>query len=179
MVNREHESLRAFIRSVPDFPKKGIVFRDITTLLQDPVAFERSIDAFTQQFKGRSIQKVVGIESRGFIFGGALAYRLNAGFVPVRKPKKLPFSTLREEYQLEYGTDALEVHTDAIAKGENVLVVDDLIATGGTLQATCKLVERLGGNLIALACLIELSFLKPRERFPSLEIFSLIQYDAE
>jgi adenine phosphoribosyltransferase len=179
MVNREHDDLREVIRSIPDFPKKGIVFRDITTLLQDPVAFQRSIDAFYMHFKDRSIHKVVGIESRGFIFGGALAYRLNAGFVPVRKPKKLPFTTFREEYQLEYGTDALEVHTDAITKGENVLIVDDLIATGGTLQATCKLVERLGGNLIALACLIELSFLKPRERFSGLEIFSLIEYDAE
>jgi adenine phosphoribosyltransferase len=179
MVNREHAELQEFIRSVPDFPKKGIVFRDITTLLQDPVAFERSIDAFTEHFRARSIKKVVGIESRGFIFGGALAYRLKAGFVPVRKPKKLPFTTLREEYQLEYGTDALEIHTDAISKGENVLVVDDLIATGGTLQATCKLVERLGGNIIGLACLIELSFLKPRERFSGLEIFSLIRYDAE
>jgi adenine phosphoribosyltransferase len=171
--------LREFIRSIPDFPKKGIVFRDITTLLQDPAAFERSIAMMHEHFRDRHIDKVAGIESRGFIFGGALALRLGAGFVPVRKPKKLPFTTIREEYQLEYGTDALEIHTDAIAHGENVLIVDDLIATGGTLQATRKLVERLGGNLIALACLIELSFLKPRERCPGLEIYSLIRYDAE
>lgn len=171
--------LKSLIRSIPDFPKKGIVFRDISTLLQDPSAFERSIDLMFERFKDRGVDKVVGIESRGFIFGGALAYRLGAGFVPVRKPKKLPYETLRQEYQLEYGTDTLEIHIDAIAKGENVLVVDDLIATGGTLQATCQLVERLGGNLIALACLIELSFLKPRARLGNVEIFSLISYDSE
>ncbi len=179
MVSQSQVELEKFIRSIPDFPKKGIVFRDITTLLQDRAAFARSIDLMTERFQGRGIDKVVGIESRGFIFGGALALRLGAGFVPVRKPKKLPFSTLRQEYALEYGTDALEVHTDAITKGEKVLIVDDLIATGGTLEATCKLIDRLGGNTIALACLIELSFLKPRARFPGLEIFSLISYDAE
>ncbi len=179
MVASSSDGLRDRIRSIPDFPKKGIVFRDITTLLQDSSAFARSIDLMTEHFRSRNIQKVVGIESRGFIFGGALAYRLGAGFVPVRKPKKLPFQTIRQEYQLEYGTDALEIHIDAITKGENVLIVDDLIATGGTLHATCKLVEQLGGNIIALACLIELSFLKPREKFGSVEIFSLVQYDSE
>jgi adenine phosphoribosyltransferase len=179
MVTRIPEDLRNSIRSIPDFPKKGIMFRDITTLLQEHSAFRRSIDLMFDHFRDRKIDKVVGIESRGFIFGGALAYRLGAGFVPVRKPKKLPFTTISQEYQLEYGKDALEMHTDAIAKGEEVLIVDDLIATGGTLEATCKLVEHMGGNLIGLACLIELSFLEPRKRFPGIEIFSLIQYDSE
>ena len=179
MVTQKGEDLKEFIRSIPDFPKKGIVFRDITTLLQNKSSFERSINLMFEHFRDRKIDKVVGIEARGFIFAGALAYRLGAGFVPVRKPRKLPFQTIRQEYQLEYGTDTLEMHTDAIGKGENVLIVDDLIATGGTLQATCKLVERSGGNLIALACLIELSFLNARDRFPNLEIYSLMNYESE
>ncbi len=175
MITGLHES----IRNVPDFPKKGIVFRDITTLLKDPKAFSRSIDTFYARYQSERIEKVVGIESRGFIFGAPLAYKLGAGFVPVRKPKKLPAETLKEEYALEYGTDSVEVHIDAIMKGERILVVDDLLATGGTVLATAKLVERLGGDIVGLAFLIELSFLNARARLGSYDIFSLIQYDSE
>lgn len=175
MVTGLHET----IRNVPDFPKKGIVFRDITTLLKDANAFSNTIDAFHAKYQGERIDKVVGIESRGFIFGAPLAYKLGAGFVPVRKPNKLPAETLKEEYALEYGTDAVEVHIDAITQGERVLLVDDLLATGGTVLATAKLIERLGGNIVSLAFLIELSFLNARSRLSSYDIFSLIQYQSE
>ena len=167
------------IRSIPDFPKKGIVFRDITTLVKDPVAFARSIDLFTEQFRTKNIAKVVSVESRGFIFGAPLAYRLGAGFVPVRKPGKLPGATLKESYALEYGTDTVEIHADAIVKGERILVLDDLLATGGTIGATCALVERLGGTVVGLAFLIELAFLKGRDRLKGYDVFSLIRYDSE
>ena len=167
------------IRSVPDFPKKGIVFRDITTLVKDPTAFARSIDLFTEQYRTKSIAKVVSVESRGFIFGAPLAYRLGAGFVPVRKPGKLPGATLKESYALEYGTDTVEIHADAIVKGERILVLDDLLATGGTIGATCALVERLGGTVVGLAFLIELAFLKGRDRLKGYDVFSLIRYDSE
>ena len=173
------DQLRSVIRNVPDFPKKGVVFRDITTLLQDPGAFSSSIDILCDHYRGRKIDKVVSVESRGFIFGSALAYRLRAGFVPVRKPKKLPSKTIREEYQLEYGTDSLEIHTDAVKPGEHVLIVDDLIATGGTILAACKLVERLGGVVESIAFLIELSFLHGRERLGKYDIYSIIRYDSE
>src|SRR5206468_4173178 len=133
------EDFQRWIRNVPDFPKKGIVFRDITTLLQDPRAFGAVIRKLSLKFESKQIEKVAAIESRGFIFGSALAYELGAGFVPIRKPGKLPWKTLRQEYQLEYGSDALEIHADAIARGERVLIVDDLLATGGTLSAACKL----------------------------------------
>ncbi len=171
--------LQQYIRSIPDFPKKGIVFRDITTLLKDKKAFQYTIEKFYERYKHLHIDKVVGIESRGFIFGSVLASKLEAGFVPVRKPKKLPAKTLRQEYQLEYGTDALEIHTDAITKGERVLIIDDLLATGGTASATCKLVDQLAGNIIGIAFLIELSFLKGREKLKGHDIFSLISYDSE
>jgi adenine phosphoribosyltransferase len=171
--------LRTYIRSVPDFPKKGIVFRDITTLLQDKLAFGTAIERLYEYCKHKEIGKVVGIESRGFIFGGALAHMLDAGFVPVRKPKKLPSTTVRQEYQLEYGTDALEIHIDGIAKGERVLILDDLLATGGTAAATCKLVEQLGGTIVGVAFLIELTFLKGRDQLRDYEVFSLITYDSE
>src|SRR5208283_2957341 len=149
------DSLRSAIRNVPDFPQKGIVFRDITTLLQNKNNFAAAIDFLYEHFRLKHIDKIVGIESRGFIIGSALAYKFGTGFVPVRKPKKLPSKTIREEYQLEYGIDALEIHTDAIQNGERVLIVDDLIATGGTVVATCKLVERLGGIVEGLGFLIE------------------------
>jgi len=136
--------LKSRIRSIPDFPKQGILFRDITTLLSDPAAFKAAVEQMAAHHTGSKISKVVGVESRGFIFAAALALRLQAGFVPVRKPGKLPSTTARQEYQLEYGSDALEIHTDALARGERVLVVDDLLATGGTIEATCKLVESLG-----------------------------------
>lgn len=172
-------TLAESIRSIPDFPKKGIVFRDITTLLKDPLAFNQAIDIFTEHYRSKDIAKVVSVESRGFIFGAALAYTLGAGFVPVRKPKKLPSKVIKEEYSLEYGTDAVEIHVDAIAPGERVLVIDDLLATGGTILATAKLVERLGGNIAGLAFLIELSFLKGRDRLGKYDIFSIISCDSE
>ncbi len=171
--------LEAAIRTVPDFPKKGIMFRDITTLLKDRSALHRSIDLLYHHYKEQRIDKVVGIESRGFICGAALADRLGAGFVPIRKPGKLPAETIRQEYQLEYGSDAIEIHRDAIVKGERVLLHDDLLATGGTIQAACKLVEELGGNIAGLSFLIELSFLKPRARLAGYDIFSLVTYDSE
>jgi adenine phosphoribosyltransferase len=167
------------IRSVPDFPKKGIVFRDITTLIKNKQAFSAAIDALYEHSKELSVDKVVSVESRGFILGAPLAYRLGAGFVPVRKPGKLPAKTLRQEYALEYGTDAVEIHTDAILPGERVLLHDDLLATGGTISAACQLVEKLGGTIAGLSFLIELSFLNGRSRLPHRDIFSLITYDKE
>ena len=167
------------IRNVPDFPKKGIVFRDITTLLKNKEAFHRFIELMVERYKNERIDKVVGIESRGFIGGAALAYALGAGFVPIRKPGKLPADKIRQEYQLEYGTDAIEIHRDAIGKGERVLLHDDLLATGGTILAACKLVEQLGGTIVGLSFLIELSFLQPRKRLSPYDIFSLISYDSE
>ena len=174
-----NDLLRESIRTVPDFPKPGIMFRDITTLLKDPAAFRRCVDLFRDRYADMQVEKVVSVESRGFIFGAPLAYTLGAGFVPVRKPGKLPAATTRQEYTLEYGTDAVEIHNDAIATGDRVLVLDDLLATGGTIQATSRLVQRLGGQVIGLAFLIELSFLKGRDRLRDYEIFSIIQYDSE
>lgn len=167
------------IRNVPDFPKKGIVFRDITTLLKDKDAYRTFIDLMVERYKDRRIDKVVGIESRGFIGGAALAYRLGAGFVPIRKPGKLPAATVRQDYQLEYGTDAIEMHRDAVTKNERVLLHDDLLATGGTMQAACKLVEQLGGSIVGLSFLIELSFLRGRDRLSGFDIFALITYASE
>ncbi len=170
------EELKDFIREVPDFPKPGINFYDITTLLQDPHALRMTVDRFVWLFSGKRVDKVVGMESRGFIFGPIVAYNLNAGFVPVRKPGKLPSDTLKESYELEYGTDALEMHDDAIVEGENVLVVDDLVATGGTALATSRLVEAAGGNLVGLAFLIELTFLEGRKLLDGYWVESLIRY---
>jgi len=171
--------LRDLVRSVPDFPKKGIVFRDITTLLKDPAGFARAVDLLTARFAASGVECVVGIESRGFIVGAALAYRLGSGFVPVRKSGKLPAATLRETYALEYGSDAVEIHADAIRPGQRVLVHDDLLATGGTIRAACNLVERLGGVIVGVSFLIELAFLNGRARLGSYEVTSLIRYDAE
>jgi adenine phosphoribosyltransferase len=171
------EPLKSLIRTVPDFPKPGILFYDITTLLKDKVGFAELIDALAAHYIGRDIDLVLGIEARGFIFGPALAYRLNAGFVPVRKPKKLPAPTVRVSYDLEYGADALEVHLDAIEPGQRVVIVDDLLATGGTMEATIKLVRQLGGEIAGLGFAIELDFLKGRDRFPEYDVFSLMHYD--
>ena len=171
--------LASTIRNVSDFPKKGIVFRDITTLLKNKEALRLSLDMLYEHFKNERIDKVVGIESRGFILGAALAIRLGAGFVPIRKPGKLPAEKVRQEYQLEYGNDAIEIHRDAIAKGERVLLHDDLLATGGTILAAAKLVEQLGGTVVGLSFLIELSFLQPRKRLGQYNILSLITYDRE
>ncbi len=169
--------LAATIRSVPDFPIKGILFYDITTMLKDPAALKECIDRLTDHYRQAGIDRVVGIESRGFIFGLPLAYQLGVGFVPVRKPGKLPAATISESYALEYGTNSLEIHVDAIEKGQRVVVVDDLLATGGTAKATCNLVEKLGGKVVSLAFVIELNFLKGREKLKGYEVFSLIQYD--
>ena len=169
-------TLKAKIRNVPDFPKPGILFYDITTLLRDPQGFSDVIQALSEPFEGKGIDLVVGMESRGFILGGAVAHRLRAGFVPVRKPGKLPSTTVRESYALEYGTDSLEVHDDAVASGQNVLIVDDVIATGGTAKATAALVRRLGGNVHALAFLIELEFLKGRDKLQGENVYSVLQY---
>lgn len=173
------DDLKNIVRSIPDFPKKGVVFRDITTLLNDRDAFQKTIDIFYERYKDQRVDKVVSVESRGFIFGSLLAYRLAAGFVPIRKPGKLPADKIREQYQLEYGPDAMEIHRDAIERGERVLMHDDLLATGGTVLAACKLVERLGGEIVGLSFLIELKFLRGRERLKNYDIFSIISYEEE
>jgi adenine phosphoribosyltransferase len=171
------EPLKELIRSVPDFPKPGILFYDITTVLKDNVGFAELIDAFAQYYIGKHIDLVLGIEARGFIFGPALAYRLNAGFVPVRKPGKLPAETITVKYDLEYGSDSLQIHKDAIQPGQRVIIVDDLLATGGTMQATIDLVKQMGGEVAGIAVAIELDFLKGRNRFPEYDVFSLLHYN--
>ena len=171
--------LRKYIRYVPDFPKKGIVFRDITTLLKNPIALKEAIEQLYESTKGLKIDKVVGIESRGFIFGAMLAERLNAGFVLLRKPGKLPAETEKELYDLEYGRDSIEIHKDAISPGDKVLIHDDLLATGGTAKAAIKLVEKLGGEVVQVLFLIELSFLKGREKLKGYNVKSLIDYTGE
>ena len=170
------DHLKTKIRHVPDFPKAGILFYDITTLLQDAVGFRAAIDSLALPFQDRGIEIVVGIESRGFIFGAAVADRLGTGFTPVRKAGKLPSKTVRETYALEYGTDALEIHDDAIRKGQRVLIVDDLLATGGTARATTALVQRLGGEVHALAFLIELVALNGRQRLGNETVHSVLKY---
>ena len=170
-------NVKSKIRSVNDFPKKGIIFRDITTALKEPEVLKEMIDYLCDQFKDVKIDYIAGIESRGFIFGMPMAYKLNAGFVPIRKPNKLPAKTLSQEYQLEYGTDKIEIHTDAIKEGDNVLIVDDLLATGGTAEAACKLINKTGGNLVGIAFLIELEDLKGRDKFDkNLKIVSMLKY---
>jgi adenine phosphoribosyltransferase len=171
------DALKPLVRGVPDFPKPGILFYDITTLLKDKTGFARLIDAFAEYYIGKEVDLVLGIEARGFIFGPALAYRLNAGFVPVRKPKKLPAKVERIQYDLEYGSDTLEIHADAITPGQRVIIVDDLLATGGTMLATTQLVKKLGGEIAGLAVAIELDFLKGRDKFPEYDVFSLMHYD--
>ncbi|MGK9367725.1 adenine phosphoribosyltransferase [Melioribacter sp. Ez-97] len=171
--------LKSYIRTVPDFPKKGIMFRDVTTLLKDSKALNYAVDKLYEISKDKGITKVVGIESRGFILGAALALKLNAGFVPVRKPGKLPAQKLAETYELEYGSDTIEIHKDAIQNGDVVLMHDDLLATGGTMEAACKLVEKLGGKIVQISFLIELSFLNGRDKLTDYEIHSLIDYDSE
>jgi adenine phosphoribosyltransferase len=171
------DSLKALVRTVPDFPKPGILFYDITTLLKDKTGFAQMIDALAAHYLTQQIDLVLGIEARGFIFGPALAYRLNAGFVPVRKPRKLPAPVARVTYDLEYGSDSLEIHLDAIRPGQKVVLVDDLLATGGTMEATVKLVKQLGGQIAGLGFAVELDFLKGRERFAEYDVFSLLHYD--
>lgn len=171
------EQLKKMIRTVNDFPKPGIKFYDITTLLKDPYGLRTTIDRLTELIDDTSIDTVIGIEARGFIFAPALAYRLGAGFVPVRKPRKLPAETESVSYELEYGTDTLEIHRDAIGDGNRVIIADDLLATGGTARAVIQLVERLGGQVAGLAFVIELTFLKGRERLAGYKVSSLLQYD--
>src|SRR2546422_2442503 len=170
------EPLKKLIREVPDFPKKGILFYDITTLLKDKLGFATLIDALSENYIGKEIDLVLGMEARGFIFGPALSYRLNAGFVPVRKPEKLPAETVKVTYDLEYGSNALEIHKDAIQKGQRVLIVDDLLATGGTAAATAELAHGLGAEIAGLAFVVELDFLKGREKLAKHDVFALLHY---
>ena len=172
----EMEYLKEKIRSVPDFPKKGILFRDITTLIGDKAAFGELIETLAKRYDNRKIDVIASVEARGFILGGALAYRLGAGIVPIRKEGKLPWKTHAASYDLEYGKDTLEIHCDALQKGDNVLIVDDLLATGGTCSATVTLVEQLGGKIIELVFMIELTDLKGREKLSGYPVFSLIKY---
>jgi adenine phosphoribosyltransferase len=169
--------LKQLIREIPDYPKPGILFYDLTTLLKDKTGFHAMVDSLCAHYSGASVDIVVGIEARGFIFGPALAYSLGAGFVPVRKPKRLPGKTASVTYSLEYGTDTLEIHSDAISKGQRVIICDDLLATGGTAAATVKLVRELGGEVTGAAFAVELTFLNGRSKLPGLDVFSLIQYD--
>jgi len=171
--------LKQKIRSIPDFPKKGIVFRDITTLLIDSQAFKESIDRMYDHYKDKDIDAVLGAEARGFIFGAVLAYKLGVGFIPVRKPGKLPYETAKVSYDLEYGSNILEMHIDAIKKADKILIVDDLVATGGTAKAKADLVEKLDGEVVGFCFLIELGFLKPRQLLKDYDVFSLITYDSE
>lgn len=171
--------LKSLIRDIPGFPREGIVFRDITTLLKNSDAFRQMTDAMADEYKDKEIDLVASVDARGFIIGSAVAYRLGAGLIPLRKPGKLPADTLYCEYELEYGTDRIEIHKDAIAKGQKVLVVDDLLATGGTAKATCELVKQLGGELVAVAFLVELTYLNGRDKLKDCPVFSLIKYESE
>ena len=176
-VSVDCEPLKKLIREVPDFPKPGILFYDITTLLKDKRGFATLIDALAEHYLEKEVDLVLGIEARGFIFGPALAYRLNAGFVPVRKPGKLPSITAKYDYELEYGKGTLEIHKDAIQKGERVIIVDDLLATGGTADATVRLASSLGAQIAGLGFVVELDFLKGREKLSGYDVFSLLHYD--
>ncbi len=173
------EDLKRYIRNVPDFPKPGILFYDITTLLQNHEGFHKALDRMEAYLRSRKAEKVVAIESRGFVFGAALADRLGIGIVVARKPGKLPYTTISEEYELEYGTDRLEIHRDAIDQGERVVIVDDLIATGGTIKAACKLVERLQGEVAGISVVIDLAFLPWRTALKEYDINYLVSYDSE
>jgi len=179
MNNNDIESIRGAIRDIPNFPKPGIVFKDITPLLCNGALFGRTIDIFAERYRGQKIDMVLGIESRGFIIGAALAYKLGAGFCIVRKPGKLPYQTHSASYDLEYGTDTLEIHVDALGRNARVVIADDLIATGGTAAATAKLVSRLGAQVVECAFVIELAFLKGRDKLQPHKVFSILQYDSE
>ena len=172
-----YEELKKVIREVPDFPKKGILFYDITTLLKDENGFKKTIEILKEWYEKKDFNKIVAIESRGFIFGAALSYALGKSFIPVRKPGKLPAETVKKEYSLEYGTDAIEIHRDAIEKGDKVIIIDDLLATGGTAKAVVDLVEEMGGEIVSLGFVIELTFLNGREKLKGKDIFSILKYD--
>jgi adenine phosphoribosyltransferase len=171
------EKLMKLIRDVPDYPKKGIVFKDITTLIKRGEAFDEVINIFLEKCKDKKVDLVAAVESRGFIFGGVIANRLKVGFVPIRKFGKLPADTVEQKYDLEYGTDTLEIHKDAVTPGQKVLIVDDLLATGGTIKAACKLVEKLGGKVAGILIMIELGFLNGRDKLKDYDLFTLIRYD--
>jgi adenine phosphoribosyltransferase len=171
------DELKKLIREVPDYPKAGILFYDITTVLKDKKGFHSLVESLCKHYAGQHVDLVAGIEARGFIFAPALAYSLGAGFVPIRKPKKLPARTASITYDLEYGTDTLEIHQDAILSGQRVIVCDDLLATGGTCAATVKLIRQLGGDVVGAAFIVELTFLNGRSKLPGLDVFSLMQYD--
>lgn len=173
------EAIRQAIRDIPNFPKPGIVFKDITPLLADGALFAKTINCFARRYEGQKIDTVLGVESRGFIIGAALAYSLGAGFSVVRKPGKLPYETHRASYELEYGTDSLEIHIDAINRGARVVIADDLIATGGTAAAAAELVTRVGGSVVECVFVIELTFLKGRQKLQPHQVYSLLQFDAE
>ena len=179
MNNEEIESIRQAIRDVPDFPKPGIVFKDITPLLGNGPLFVKTINILADRYRDQRVDTILGIESRGFIVGAALAYKLNAGFSVVRKPGKLPYNTHSASYDLEYGTDSLEIHIDAIPANARVVIADDLIATGGTAAATAKLVSKLGAQVVECAFVIELSFLKGRDKLQPYDVFSIVRYDGE
>ena len=170
------EDLKAAIREVPDWPKKGILFYDVTTLLKNPRCFEQTVDALIEPYRGKPVDKVVGMEARGFIFAPPVAYALKAGFIPVRKPGKLPAATFKASYELEYGTDSLEIHQDAIQRGQRVLIVDDLIASGGTAKAVAELVEEMGGIVVGLSFVVELTFLKGRDKLSKYDVHSILRY---
>src|SRR5512140_2388480 len=170
------DDLKNIIRDVPDFPKKGIIFKDITTLLADAKSFQRMVDLMAHRYVGQRVDKVVGVEARGFIIGAALAYKLGAGIVLVRKPGKLPSETFKKTYDLEYGTDTLEIHTDAIKPGERILIADDLLATGGTMAAVVDMVTSMGGDIVECCFMAELDFLEGRKRLPEGKVFSLLNF---
>lgn len=171
--------LKSKIRNVPDFPKKGILFRDITTLIKDPASFQFIIDHWKEHYKNKKVDVIVGVESRGFIFASALAYSMGKELAIVRKPGKLPWHTIAEEYDLEYGKDKIEIHQDCVNPGQHVLIVDDLLATGGTMQATAKLVKKVGGVIEGIAFVVELTPLKGRDKLKGYDIYSLVKYDSE
>ncbi len=173
------ENLKASIRSIPDWPIDGVIFRDLTTLMQNPQAFKETCDLFHNRYKNQSIDKIVGIDARGFVFGAVLAYHLNIGFVPVRKKGKLPYKTIQASYTLEYGENTVEMHKDSISKGERVVIVDDLIATGGTIAAAVKLTERLGGDIVECAFVVELPDLKGRDQIKGQKIYSMVMFEGE
>ena len=180
MVQLATDRVRDSIRTIPDFPKKGIMFRDITTALKDPEALQLMIDYICEEFSTEKIDYVVGLESRGFIFGMPVAYKKNAGFIPIRKPNKLPAETLKETYELEYGTDTFEIHADALKSGDKVLIVDDLLATGGTAAAACNLVARTGAQIVGCAFAIELDDLKGRNKLPKdCKVVSMVHFEGE
>ena len=171
--------LEKSIRNIPDFPKRGILFRDVTTLIQDKTAFKKSVDLLAKNYNGLKIDKIVGVEARGFIFGAALAHKIGAGFVPVRKKGKLPYKTISTTYELEYGTDTLEIHKDAICPGEKILIIDDLLATGGTVKAVINLIKQLGGKILGIGFIIELVDLHGKEKLKGYPVHSLVKFRGE